>query len=355
MPFEMDFLATDLEKRHKSGELEKQARAKRKRIPTNRFIDSSAKTYTRSSTKRKTKKTKKETKKTKATPDPLSDDSDDNSLSMLKSKHVRSSKKMGNKEMRRIESNEKKRFFIADDDSESEDESQCLASLLKVANEFNLLHDPEIDEKLSRGNQELAEKRFALKSDQKQSVLTDLKRRKNEKETASSAHTINNTNINYNVNVNNSGSTFNNAGVVTHSFPFNPSQFQASQNGLNQPMFEGASRNGISQPMFEGASRNGFIQPMFERNNNRYDRMSTHSSTSIGNLLQSFQLTCIGEQNRHWLSQYHIALGMYRAGRDFRRGYHSNNIPLSDWVGRQRRNKAILEPIKQQLLELIGL
>ena len=99
MPNDLDDLIESIKQRHMSGELEKQASMKRKRVKTNRFIDSSAKTYTqqmRNSANRKKKK-KKKTKKTKATPDPLSDDSDDNSISMLKSKHIRSSKKWATK------------------------------------------------------------------------------------------------------------------------------------------------------------------------------------------------------------------------------------------------------------------
>ena len=98
MPNDLDGLIESIKQRHMSGELEKQASMKRKRVKTNRFIDSSAKTYTqqmRNSTNQKKKK--KKTKKTKATPDPLSDDSDDDSIAMLKSKHIRSSKKWATK------------------------------------------------------------------------------------------------------------------------------------------------------------------------------------------------------------------------------------------------------------------
>ena len=109
MPNDLNGIIESLQHRAMSGELEEQANRKRRRIRTNRFVDLYAKVYTPPNQKKKKKKTKKIASKT---PDPLSSDSDEEPLQKLKSKHIRSSKKMGNKAMKRIESQEKNGFIL---------------------------------------------------------------------------------------------------------------------------------------------------------------------------------------------------------------------------------------------------
>jgi hypothetical protein len=242
---------------------------------------------------------------------------------------------MGNKAIKRIESQEKKRRFIADEDSESEpnDESnQSIGNCLQKANDFELLHGCAVDQKLLHGRHELEESRLVARDNQKQAAISDLKRKKNEREHISSTQTINNTNVNYNININNSGHTFNNVGTVPQVMP----PFMNTQYPMCSPMFQ-ANQNLQAVPNFAATST-------FSCN-----------TASIDSLIHRFQLTCIGEQNRVWLSHYRCALDMFQSGMDLRRGYQSNNIACTDWIGRQKRNKLCLDPIKQQLLEKIGL
>ena len=76
---------------------------------------------------------------------------------------------------------------------------------------------------------------------------------------------------------------------------------------------------------------------------------------SADSLIQRYESTSFGAQDRNWLSHYQQALRMYQMGEDFRRRHNSKNVGCTNWVGRQKRGKHLLDPIKQQLLERSGL
>ncbi len=78
-------------------------------------------------------------------------DPDKENRNRLKSKYCTKSKKMGNKKMKAVENDEikKMRIFIADDDSDSEDdehnkESTCLERAEKKATDSTLIYGQEI-------------------------------------------------------------------------------------------------------------------------------------------------------------------------------------------------------------------
>ena len=75
----------------------------------------------------------------------------------------------------------------------------------------------------------------------------------------------------------------------------------------------------------------------------------------MDSLIQRYESSLFGAQDRNWLSHYQQALRMYQMGEDFCQGYNSKNVGCTNWIGRKKRGKDLLDLIKQQLLERIKL
>ena len=80
-----------------SGDYEKRARKRRTQTRPNHFIEETSKEYNVREEKKKGKKSTEKKRKCES----ILDDSDDDSISQLKSKYVRTPKKMGNKRLKK--------------------------------------------------------------------------------------------------------------------------------------------------------------------------------------------------------------------------------------------------------------
>jgi hypothetical protein len=76
--------------------------------------------------------------------------------------------------------------------------------------------------------------------------------------------------------------------------------------------------------------------------------------TDLNSLIREYPIQCRGYQNDQWLIKFRRALHVCTQGLEIRRGYMGDDA-LANWLTYQRRNKSLLERVKQDLLGWIGL
>ena len=276
------------------------------------------------------------------------------------------------------------RYFIQED---SESDGPSDTSFWRNANNFELLHGEEVREKLSRGRNELENKRISEKNERKLSTLATLKIDKEKRrQVIVNNTTTNNININVNNtgatvnNVNNTGATVNNVNnngtTINNNLMLQPwNQMSQSwmqfENGTSVPGL--CTQNTLNAP---GVFDSSFMPPSLFLNPNPVcfgqsqmkSQINTHHDPSlmftqhgliqdqsdINILIGRYKRTCYGDQNRQWLNNYIRALKMYHSGNHFSHGYNSIDDYLMNWISAQKRNKSSLDSIKQQLLDKIG-
>ena len=151
-----DEVLDEIKQRAKSGEYDRRSKRKRRqRFKTCRLLMSMQsitlkkwQNVTQSSTEeknnlyaKKKEKVKKEKMKKKSNHDLY--ESDDDEILHLKSKYVQSPKHMGNKQLKRLEVAEKKRFIVEDESGSNDADSHNKLSA-RASNDFQLLQGGEI-------------------------------------------------------------------------------------------------------------------------------------------------------------------------------------------------------------------
>jgi hypothetical protein len=194
-----------------SGAFDNPVKSKRIRTKTNFYIDDES--------LKVLDKTKKRKKMKVMEKHDLDDDSDEE-LDRLRSQYCTGSKKIGNKKISAIEDDEikKSRFFIEEENSDSEDEeentgSTCLERAEMKATDDALINGKEIQLQVSVCQRLLDEKRRAEKKQKCRNALIDLKRDKDIR----SAHSISNSNNSTMNNTNNTTNTSHDSSTTTTS------------------------------------------------------------------------------------------------------------------------------------------
>ncbi len=363
MPSELDdrFLE-DLKARVISGEITRRPKreAKKTSFYHNLYIDDKA-TESNRTKRQRTEKTKGKGKK-KGRKKRVQLHATKGELERRKNEWVPESNDPDRMERLEAEEKAKQRRFIAPDSDSEDDTPPTLADLTKLANDFELNHGEEVDQKIAQGRERLESDRAADKAVATQQAREKLLKQRSGESTshrelskqvssASTSHSNNTTNIS--INVNNSGATF------TGAAPPDVQRQLLAMHGIvpAQPMDQALSALHMAQ--------GGMMQP-FPRSTGL-----DSSSSAVGLpwlpsqmnarrrpldvLLREFVATCRGVQNSYWLNRYNAAYSLHLRGASLRRGYNSADDAIASWVAYQRSNRSILEPVKQELMDHLDL
>ena len=193
-----------------SGAFDNPIKSKRIRTKTNFYIDEESLKVSDKPKKRK---------KMKVTVKHDLDDDSDEELDRLRSKYCTGSKKIGNKKISAIEDDEikKSRFFIDEENSDSDDEkeymgSTCLERAEMKATDDALINGKEIQLRVSDCQRLLDEKRRSEKRQKCHNALINLKRDKDIRSSRSISNSNNST-----MNSNNITSTSHDSSTTTTS------------------------------------------------------------------------------------------------------------------------------------------
>lgn len=373
-------------------------RSKRKRKIPNRFIEEYAKESSR------TERCGKPPAKSRTRKHALDDDSDDD-MNVLRSKHIRTPKKLGNKKMQMLERDEmeKSNAFLASSDDEDETHNG-LTDLVSKCSDFQLLHGHDITEKIREEQRLVRVERDAKRRSEEREALHDLNEARKQRSiclvsatanisthdhsttntnTNNTNHTNNSTNTNnmrdsgcnnrnstkistntdnsVNITINNTAPPF--ASVSDSGFPVaNPLQMicgsimqqnmmQLNPVDFNTPTFPLQNVMptipvGGNLPITQGSLYGQSLYPAITFEGRR---------TKVEDLISTYHGSLFGDQNARWLQIFQRALAVQRRGGSLKRGYNSIDDGLSSWVSYQRKNLRTLHPIKIELLGHIGI
>jgi len=327
------------------------------------------------------------------------DDDSDEELDRLRSQYCTGSKKIGNKKISAFKDDEikKSRFFIEEENSDSEDEeentgSTCLERAEMKATDDALINGKEIQLHISDCQRLLDEKRRAEEKQKCRNALINLKRDNDIR----SAHSISNSNNSTMNNTNNTTNTSHDSSTTTTSSIVNNSNNSTNTtttssnnsgdsncnniHNININIHDSAGLNshrGLSLRQFNNygqgqghqslAMHYGHADPIFY---NPTVTNSMMSSTMAGMftfdgqnapneyldlLYRNYSLRCTGIRDTNWLIMFKQALSIYLSGGSLRRGYNSQFDHVSEWYAKQRYMKSQLEKEKQDLLGVIGI
>ena len=328
----------ELELKARGGYYERQSRRSRNRKPPDYFtpqlFDREAKECNTPSEKRKKERVK------RPRFNDLDDSDSDASICVLKKKYVKGRKRFGlMRGLEREEISKSNEFLASDDDEHSGGD---LNTLLDKANELELLHGEDINNKLLTNEKEHEEKvqreQLSIKSTVRSQIRKDMKKA-NSREVKGA--TI--TNNNYNISINNTGATFNNTPGPLSVFK---SMFDAQRAAYQPPL------DGVQNSMFD-AQRSVYHPPQLAYQSQLHD---SHEFDQRNQVIDVF-ITELSKNsdNREWIDKYRIALEIHKhhGSPGLRRGYYCIDLSISDWLGRQRREFMSLNTMKQYLINLI--
>jgi len=354
-----DFLK-QLEKR--VHEKKKPRFMKRSRKSPCRFIDSQAKERKhdeeKAAQKKKEKKKSNASKKGKRKRDDLHEESDDESVGRLVSKHCKRAKRFGvRKSYEQAKEREAKaRFFIDSDDEESVNgEESMIKRVEEKATEPSLLGGDEISSKIESDRAKHREENRLTKRIKTSRGLAKMRKDRNVRNSMKNSNNTNcnnviNNNYHYNISVG-SGTGLGSApyyphhpnvqpfpSIQNHQYPYMIGQYQQYQAPVHRPLM---------------------LQPPYQQYHPASGNVGYSAASSLmsqlDHLVLKFRNTHKDERDKKWLRKFMQALAIHQKHRgSLRGGYNSVDNRMYDWYSTQRRNLQSLSQAKRDLLNMLG-
>ena len=301
-----------IEMKSLNGDYSDEEKIPRSRKKTSRYIDESSREVNLKR-KSKSKPNSKPIKKQKKS-DVNLEDSDSDSISMLKSKYSKSPKRMHTlKKLERDEIQRSNSFLALSDD---EDSSIDLTTLSMKANDHQLIHGDSIGKKIATSQKQHLNERLIDKQNKQASALRDIRKRKY---IDNSNHITNNININ----INNSGST--NLQSTPSTWTNNTPHPWMYLNAFSPQTTQGDIH---IQDQFPS-------QQMYQHTGGLTNSNTSTITSSVESLIAQLSSH---PSNLTWILNYRRALEIRRAYglNSLRRGYNSHDPSVSDWYARQK-------------------
>jgi len=297
-------------------------------------------------------------KKGKRKRDDLHEESDDESVGHLISKHCKGPKKFGvMKSYEQAEEREAKktRFFIESDDDESVGEESMIKRVEEKATDPSLLDGDDINRKIESDRAKHRDENRLTKRSKTSHGLTKMRKDRNLRNSIKNSNNTNcnnviNNNYHYNISVG-SGSGLGSAPYYPH--PANVQPFPIIQN-LQHPFMFGQYQQyqaPVHHPLM--------LQPPYQQyhpasGNVGYSAASS-SMSQLDHLVLNFRNTHKDEKDKKWLKKFMQALAIHQNHPgSLIGGYNSVDNRMYDWYSTQRRNLQSLSQAKRDLLSMLG-